>query len=74
MNNPIDKETFAEICNARDILCNFCENTEDCETCQVTRLINDAFDSCATGLISKFEQFKPLIDGTLADSLDVENE
>lgn len=74
MGNPIDKETLAEICNARDILCNFCENTEDCETCQVTRLINDAFDFCETGLISKFEQFKPLINDTLEDFLHAENE
>ena len=73
MSNPIDKETLAEICNARDILCNFCENTEDCETCQITRLIDDAFGACATGLVSKFEKFKPLIDDTLADSPDSED-
>lgn len=74
MSNPIDKETLAEICNARDILCNFCENTEDCEKCQVTRLINDAFDACATGLVSTFDKFKPLINNTLDDFSDTEDE
>lgn len=74
MSNPIDKETLAEICNARDILCNFCENTEDCEKCQVTRLINDAFDACATGLVSTFDKFKPLINDMLDDSPDSEDE
>lgn len=39
----IDKEELAKICQARDTLCNFCENT-DCEKCQVTILINDAYN------------------------------
>lgn len=74
MSNPIDKETLAELCNARDILCNFCENNEDCDKCQITRLIDDAFDACATNLVSTFDKFKPIIDDTLADSPDSEDE
>lgn len=37
-----DPDRLAEICHARDILCNFCEN-DNCEKCQVTNLVNDAF-------------------------------
>lgn len=74
MSNPIDKETLAELCNARDILCNFCENNEDCDKCQITRLIEDAFDACATSLVSMFDKFKPLIDDTLDNFSDTEDE
>lgn len=40
----IDRDMLARLCNARDTLCGFCENTE-CEKCQVTALINDAFSA-----------------------------
>ena len=39
----IDRDELARLCNARDILCGFCENTA-CEKCQVTVLINDAYN------------------------------
>lgn len=37
----IDRDTLARLCDARDTLCGFCENTA-CDKCQVTMLINDA--------------------------------
>lgn len=37
----MDKEYFAELCNARDTLCGFCEAGE-CEKCIVSQLIDDA--------------------------------
>lgn len=36
------KDKLAELCDARDKLCNFCENDE-CERCIVTNLIDDAY-------------------------------
>ncbi len=39
----IDRNKLAEICNARDVLCKFCENYDFCEKCQVTSLVNDAY-------------------------------
>ena len=42
----INREELAELCDARDKLCGFCENDEDCEKCQVTRLIDDAYTDC----------------------------
>ena len=41
----MDREYLAEICNARDVLCGFCEVNE-CEKCIVTNLIDDAFNEC----------------------------
>lgn len=37
----MDREKFAELCDARDKLCAFCE-CDECEKCIVTRLIDDA--------------------------------
>lgn len=39
----MDRNYLAEICNARDVLCGYCESS-DCENCQVSKLVNDAFD------------------------------
>lgn len=39
----INQEELAQICQARDILCNFCED-DNCEKCQVTILVNDAYN------------------------------
>lgn len=44
-SDTIDYAQYAELCDARDKLCNFCEN-DACENCQVTRLIDDAYISC----------------------------
>lgn len=44
----ISKEELAELCDARDKLCSFCEVNE-CEKCIVTNLINDAFAKCKDG-------------------------
>lgn len=41
----ITREELAELCDARDKLCNFCE-ADECEKCIVTNLINDAFAEC----------------------------
>lgn len=38
----IDREEFAKICDARDVLCKFCE-LDDCEKCIVQQLVDDAF-------------------------------
>lgn len=42
----IDRDELAELCDARDKLCGFCENTDACEKCQVTLLIDQAFSEC----------------------------
>lgn len=39
------REELAVLCDARDKLCNFCEN-DACENCQVTHLIDDAYGEC----------------------------
>ena len=41
----ITKGELAELCDARDKLCGFCEANE-CEKCIVTNLINDAINEC----------------------------
>lgn len=41
--NMIDKDYLAKICDARDTLCAFCENTDFCPKCQVTLLVDDAY-------------------------------
>ena len=41
----MSREELVELCDARDKLCAFCEN-DNCERCQVTVLINDAFVEC----------------------------
>lgn len=39
----MDRTYLAELCDARDKLCGFCEANE-CEKCIVTQLIDDAFN------------------------------
>ena len=39
----MDREYLAELCDARDKLCGFCEANE-CEKCIITKLIDDAFN------------------------------
>lgn len=39
------KNELAVLLNARDKLCNFCNN-DNCEKCQITLLINDAYNEC----------------------------
>lgn len=41
----ISMDELAELLDARDKLCAFCEN-DNCEKCQVTILINDAYCEC----------------------------
>lgn len=41
----MDREELAELLDARDKLCAFCENN-NCEKCQVTMLIDDAYNEC----------------------------
>lgn len=41
----MSREELAVILDARDKLCGFCEN-DACEKCQVTLLVNDAFNEC----------------------------
>ena len=40
----MDREKLAELCDARDKLCGFCENADFCEKCQVTLLIDQAYN------------------------------
>ena len=39
----MDRKELAELCDARDRLCDFCEEDE-CDSCIVTRLVNDAYN------------------------------
>ena len=41
----MSRDDLALLLDARDKLCAFCENDE-CEKCQVTRLIDDAYNEC----------------------------
>lgn len=51
MSNIIDETTYTELLDARDKLCAYCENNE-CEKCQVTRLIDDAnADAIEAGIV-----------------------
>lgn len=38
----IDHDKLVKICEARNALCGFCQKS-DCENCQVTVIVNDAF-------------------------------
>lgn len=38
----IDTNELAKICDARDVLCKFCE-LDECEKCIVQQLVDDAF-------------------------------
>lgn len=40
------KEKYDELVEARRALCGYCENDE-CESCQVTRLLDDAYAEAA---------------------------
>jgi hypothetical protein len=43
----IDKETLAELRDARDKICDFCGETyEVCQKCQVKILVDKAFNEC----------------------------
>lgn len=44
-SEKISMNELAELLDARDKLCTFCEN-DNCEKCQVTILINDAYCEC----------------------------
>lgn len=37
----MNREEFAKICKARNVLCAFCE-ADECEKCIVTHLVDDA--------------------------------
>lgn len=41
----MSREELAILLDARDKLCGFCENDE-CEKCQITLLIDDAYAEC----------------------------
>ena len=36
------EELYKKLQNAASTLCNYCENNDDCEKCQITRLLDDA--------------------------------
>lgn len=38
----MDRDDYARLVEAGRTLCEFCENNDDCEKCQVTALLNDA--------------------------------
>ena len=42
----MSREDLAKLLDARDRLCHFCENYENCAKCQVTLLIDQAYDEC----------------------------
>lgn len=44
----MDRDKFAELCDAKDKLCAFCE-ADECDKCIVTRLIDDAYNELADG-------------------------
>ena len=46
MEEAITREKLEELCDARDKICNFCENKEHCPKCQVTILADDAYACC----------------------------
>lgn len=46
LTSCINAVKLAELVDARNKLCTFCENKEFCEKCQVTRLIDDAYAEC----------------------------
>lgn len=39
----MDEKELERICNARNVLCGFCENKDFCEKCQVTLLVDQAY-------------------------------
>lgn len=41
----MSREELIELLDARDKLCTLCDNQE-CEKCQITALVNDAFAKC----------------------------
>lgn len=45
-NTPITRNKLIKLCNARNILCDFCEVNE-CEKCIVQHLIDDAHSECS---------------------------
>ena len=38
----MDENQYTELLDARDKLCSFCKNTDNCPKCQVTLLIDQA--------------------------------
>ena len=51
--SAIDMNTYTELLDARDKLCKYCEN-DDCDSCRVTELINDADnEAIEAGLIDE---------------------
>lgn len=42
----MSEEKLNNLCNARNVLCEFCENYDACGTCQVTLLIDQAYVEC----------------------------
>jgi hypothetical protein len=50
----MDEEKLAKICDARDTLCNYCEN-DACEKCIVTLLVDQATnEAIEAGIIEDY--------------------
>lgn len=76
----MDTDLWAKLCDARDTLCSFCENDE-CENCQVTRLLFDAANEASeAGIIGDMSenadceegQMKAIVYIAIDGRLDVE--
>lgn len=37
----MDAYDFAEVCHARDTICEFCNRSGECSSCIVNRIVND---------------------------------
>lgn len=54
MSKTIDENTYIELLDAGNKLCNYCEVNE-CEKCIVTRLIDDAnIEAIESGVIDEY--------------------
>lgn len=53
MARIIDEQTYAELLDARDKLCAYCE-VDECEKCIVTRLTDDAYnEAVSSGIVEE---------------------
>lgn len=41
--SEMEIKRFEQLCEARKVLCTFCENKEACDYCQITLLIDQAY-------------------------------
>lgn len=45
--NKVSEEVFKDLNEARNVLCNYCENHDACDCCQVTLLMDQAYVECS---------------------------